>query len=120
MAEAKHYDLIVIGGGPAGYVGAIRAAQLGLRTACVERDRLGGVCLNWGCIPSKALLHNAEAPADQALMMTTGRSGHPLRSARQSSSPSISGMVTSVMTMSGQSRCTRSRPARPSPADQTS
>ncbi|MHC4447483.1 MAG: FAD-dependent oxidoreductase, partial [Planctomycetota bacterium] len=60
MANAKHYDLIVIGGGPAGYVGAIRAAQLGLRTACVERDNLGGVCLNWGCIPSKALLHNAE------------------------------------------------------------
>jgi dihydrolipoamide dehydrogenase len=56
----NHYDLIVIGGGPAGYVGAIRAAQLGMKTACVERDRLGGVCLNWGCIPSKALLHNAE------------------------------------------------------------
>ncbi len=60
MAEANVYDLIVIGGGPGGYVGAIRAAQLGLKTACVERDRLGGVCLNWGCIPSKALLHNAE------------------------------------------------------------
>jgi dihydrolipoamide dehydrogenase len=60
VAEAKHYDLIVIGGGPAGYVGAIRAAQLGLKTACVERDKLGGVCLNWGCIPSKALLHAAE------------------------------------------------------------
>jgi dihydrolipoamide dehydrogenase len=50
----------VIDGGPGGYVGAIRAAQLGLKTACVERDRLGGVCLNWGCIPSKALLHSAE------------------------------------------------------------
>ncbi|MHC4275546.1 MAG: FAD-dependent oxidoreductase, partial [Planctomycetota bacterium] len=60
VADAKHYDLIVIGGGPAGYVGAIRAAQLGLETACVERDKLGGVCLNWGCIPSKALLHTAE------------------------------------------------------------
>ena len=60
MADVKHYDLIVIGGGPAGYVGAIRAGQLGLKTACVERDKLGGVCLNWGCIPSKALLHNAE------------------------------------------------------------
>lgn len=56
----KHYDLIVIGGGPAGYVGAIRAAQLGLKVACVERAKLGGVCLNWGCIPSKALLTNAE------------------------------------------------------------
>ncbi len=57
---AKHYDLIVIGGGPAGYVGAIRAAQLGLKVACVERDKLGGVCLNWGCIPTKSLLANAE------------------------------------------------------------
>jgi len=56
----KHYDLIVIGGGPAGYVGAIRAAQLGLSVCCVERNKLGGVCLNWGCIPSKALLSNAE------------------------------------------------------------
>ncbi|MCC7203609.1 MAG: dihydrolipoyl dehydrogenase [Phycisphaeraceae bacterium] len=53
-------DLIVIGGGPAGYVGAIRAAQLGLKTACVERDKLGGTCLNWGCIPTKALLESAE------------------------------------------------------------
>lgn len=60
MAEAKHYDLIIIGSGPGGYVGAIRAGQLGLKTACVERDKLGGVCLNWGCIPTKALLHNAE------------------------------------------------------------
>ncbi|MCZ6834418.1 MAG: dihydrolipoyl dehydrogenase [Planctomycetota bacterium] len=60
MADQKHYDLIVIGSGPGGYVGAIRAAQLGMKTACIERDRLGGVCLNWGCIPSKALLHNAE------------------------------------------------------------
>ena len=54
------YDLVVIGGGPAGYVGAIRAAQLGKRVACVEMDRAGGTCLNWGCIPSKSLLRNAE------------------------------------------------------------
>ena len=54
------YDLIVIGGGPAGYVGAIRAAQLGKKVACVEMDRAGGTCLNWGCIPTKALLKNAE------------------------------------------------------------
>ncbi|MEX2578058.1 MAG: dihydrolipoyl dehydrogenase [Verrucomicrobiales bacterium] len=54
------YDLIVIGGGPAGYVGAIRAAQLGKKVACVENDRAGGTCLNWGCIPTKALLKNAE------------------------------------------------------------
>ena len=60
MAQPRHYDVLVIGAGPAGYIGAIRAGQLGLRTACIERDKLGGVCLNWGCIPSKALLHNAE------------------------------------------------------------
>ncbi len=54
------YDLVVIGGGPAGYVGAIRAAQLGLRTAVVERDKLGGICVHVGCIPTKALLHSAE------------------------------------------------------------
>ena len=54
------YDLIVIGAGPGGYVAAIRAAQLGLKTAIVERDTVGGICLNWGCIPSKALLRNAE------------------------------------------------------------
>jgi dihydrolipoamide dehydrogenase len=55
-----NYDLIVIGGGPAGYVAAIRAAQLGKRAACVEKDRAGGTCLNWGCIPTKSLLRNAE------------------------------------------------------------
>jgi dihydrolipoamide dehydrogenase len=54
------YDLLVIGGGPAGYVGAIRAAQLGKKVACVEMDRAGGTCLNWGCIPTKSLLRNAE------------------------------------------------------------
>lgn len=57
---SERYDLVVIGGGPAGYVGAIRAAQLGRRVACVEMDRAGGTCLNWGCIPSKSLLRNAE------------------------------------------------------------
>ncbi len=54
------YDVAIIGGGPGGYVAAIRAAQLGLKTAVIEEDRLGGLCLNWGCIPSKALLWNAE------------------------------------------------------------
>ncbi len=57
---AEKYDLVVIGSGPGGYVGAIRAAQLGMKVVIVERDRLGGVCLNWGCIPTKALLRNAE------------------------------------------------------------
>jgi len=54
------FDLIVVGGGPGGYVAAIRAAQLGLNTAVVEREHLGGICLNWGCIPTKALLRSAE------------------------------------------------------------
>ncbi|MCB9139878.1 MAG: dihydrolipoyl dehydrogenase [Caldilineaceae bacterium] len=54
------YDVIVLGSGPGGYVAAIRAAQLGLKTAIIERENLGGICLNWGCIPTKALIHNAE------------------------------------------------------------
>jgi len=54
------YDIVVIGGGPGGYTAAIRASQLGFRTAVVERDRLGGICLNWGCIPSKSLLKSAD------------------------------------------------------------
>jgi dihydrolipoamide dehydrogenase len=57
---ADSYDIIIIGGGPGGYVAAIRAAQLGFRTAVVEREHLGGICLNWGCIPTKALLRSAE------------------------------------------------------------
>jgi len=56
---AYDYDIVIIGGGPAGYAGAIRAAQLKKRVLCVERDKLGGICLNWGCIPTKALLTNA-------------------------------------------------------------
>ncbi|MEA3299683.1 MAG: dihydrolipoyl dehydrogenase [Pseudomonadota bacterium] len=56
----KQFDLMVVGGGPGGYVAAIRAAQLGFKTALVEREHLGGVCLNWGCIPTKALLRGAE------------------------------------------------------------
>jgi len=57
---ADKYDLVVVGAGPGGYVAAIRAAQLGFKTACVERERPGGICLNWGCIPTKALLKSAE------------------------------------------------------------
>src|SRR5437762_911236 len=66
------YDLVVIGAGPGGYVAAIRAAQLGLRTAVVERDRPGGVCGNWGCIPSKAMLSDAALFTE---MKAAGRRG---------------------------------------------
>ena len=58
--SAEKFDIVVIGAGPGGYVAAIRAAQLGLKTAIIEREHLGGICLNWGCIPSKALLRSAE------------------------------------------------------------
>ncbi|RME13803.1 MAG: dihydrolipoyl dehydrogenase, partial [Alphaproteobacteria bacterium] len=56
----KSYDVVVVGAGPGGYVAAIRAAQLGLKTAVIEREHLGGICLNWGCIPTKAMLRSAE------------------------------------------------------------
>ena len=59
MAETS-FDVVIVGGGPGGYVAAIRAAQLGMKTAVVERENLGGICLNWGCIPTKALLRTAE------------------------------------------------------------
>src|SRR6187455_2596103 len=54
------YNVIVIGSGPGGYVAAIRASQLGLKTAVIEKETLGGICLNWGCIPTKALIKSAE------------------------------------------------------------
>lgn len=59
-AQSQAFDVVIIGGGPGGYVAALRAAQLKLRTALVERENLGGICLNWGCIPTKALLHSAD------------------------------------------------------------
>lgn len=57
---AENFDIVIIGGGPGGYVAAIRASQLGMKTALVEREHLGGICLNWGCIPTKALLRSSE------------------------------------------------------------
>ena len=57
---ANSFDLIVVGGGPGGYVAAIRASQLGMKVGLVEREHLGGICLNWGCIPTKALLRSSE------------------------------------------------------------
>ena len=59
MAD-KSFDVVVIGAGPGGYVAAIRASQLGLKVAIIEREHLGGICLNWGCIPTKAMLRSAE------------------------------------------------------------
>src|SRR5262249_11235370 len=56
----QSFDIVILGGGPGGYVAAIRAAQLGMKTAVVEREHMGGICLNWGCIPTKALLRTSE------------------------------------------------------------
>ncbi|MDQ3479695.1 MAG: dihydrolipoyl dehydrogenase [Pseudomonadota bacterium] len=79
---ADQYDLIVLGSGPGGYVAAIRAAQLGLKTAIVEREKLGGICLNWGCIPTKALLRSAEVfhqiKNAQAYGLSAGAAGFDL------------------------------------------
>ena len=76
MAE-QSFDLIVVGGGPGGYVAAIRAAQLGMKTAIVERENLGGICLNWGCIPTKALLRTSRdqpsAAPSAGLRLRAGR-----------------------------------------------
>ena len=72
------YDLIVVGSGPGGYVTAIRASQLGLKTAIIERESLGGICLNWGCIPTKALLKSANVFE----YLTHARGSCPGRAAR--------------------------------------
>lgn len=72
------FDLVVVGGGPGGYVAAIRAAQLGFKTALVEREHLGGVCLNWGCIPTKALLKGAEVAHTLSTMQQWGFSADNL------------------------------------------
>src|SRR5215468_9498226 len=60
MAEQSSFDVAIVGGGPGGYPAAMRAAQYGLRVALIEKERPGGVCLNWGCIPTKAMLRSAE------------------------------------------------------------
>ncbi len=74
MAE-QSFDVVVIGGGPGGYVAAIRSAQLGFKTAVVEREHLGGICLNWGCIPTKALLRSAEIYHNMHRLADFGLSG---------------------------------------------
>src|SRR5690554_2834443 len=60
MKHKHNYDVVIVGGGPGGYVAAIRASQLGLKAAVVEKEKIGGVCLNIGCIPSKSIIHQAE------------------------------------------------------------
>jgi len=93
MADTN-YDIIIIGSGPGGYVTAIRAAQLGFKTAIVEREFLGGICLNWGCIPTKALLRSAEIlhylqhAKDYGL--SAGQMILPLSSSARAPSPSAS------------------------------
>jgi dihydrolipoamide dehydrogenase len=80
---AEQYDVVVLGSGPGGYVAAIRAAQLGLKAAIVEREKLGGICLNWGCIPTKALLRSAEIfhqiKNAQAYGLSAGKAGFDLQ-----------------------------------------
>ena len=100
MADTS-FDIIIIGSGPGGYVTAIRAAQLGFKTAIVEREYLGGICLNWGCIPTKALLRSAEIyplhAARQGLRahgrqcrLRSGRGGQALARRRRSGSTTAS------------------------------
>ena len=77
------FDVVIIGSGPGGYVAAIRASQLGLKTAVIEKSELGGVCLNWGCIPTKALLKSAQVfqymnhAADYGLSVTDAKADFP-------------------------------------------
>ena len=83
MSKTDNFDLIVIGGGPGGYVSAIRAAQLKMKVALVEREHLGGICLNWGCIPTKALLRSAEVYENikhaEAYGVSAGKPGFDLK-----------------------------------------
>ena len=87
MADTS-FDLIVVGGGPGGYVAAIRAAQLGMKTAIVEREHMGGICLNWGCIPTKALLRTSRGlrPDQARRRLRPLGQGRVVRSPRRSSS----------------------------------
>ena len=79
MAD-QNFDLVVIGAGPGGYVAAIRASQLGLKVCIVERENLGGICLNWGCIPTKAMLRSCRgvSPDAPGQGIRAGRHGHQL------------------------------------------
>ena len=114
---AYDYDIVVIGGGPAGYAGAIRAAQLKKRVLCVERDKLGGICLNWGCIPTKALLSNAhlvELIKNHGKRFGYNGAGRPGISARSSAAAGPS-PASSTRASRGSSASTRSPPSSASP-----
>ncbi len=80
---AESFDIIIIGSGPGGYVTAIRAAQLGFKTAVVERDYLGGICTNWGCIPTKALLRSADVFHSCSTPRSSGSAPRRCRSTRR-------------------------------------
>lgn len=108
MEKEKKYDLAVIGAGPGGYVGAIRASQLGLKTVLLEKDKLGGICLNWGCIPSKALIHQAEIyrslPAAEAWGIGIDRTGFRYQTVQEKSrqvADQVSGGVDYLMKKNG-------------------
>ncbi len=107
MADDPH-DVVILGGGPAGYVAAIRAAQLGLRPCVVERERLGGVCVNLGCIPSKALIHQAELFASGAALEEMGlavdRSGFSYRKVFERSRQVADRMSAGVQHLLGKHR----------------
>src|ERR687884_943152 len=89
MAEQSAFDVVIVGGGPGGYPAAIRAAQYGLRVALIEKERAGGVCLNWGCIPTKAMLRSAEVletlqhSADYGVLADNVRLDYPAVLARK-------------------------------------
>src|ERR1051326_8869449 len=89
MAEQSTFDVVIVGGGPGGYPAAFRAAQYGLRVALIEKERPGGVCLNWGCIPTKALLRSAEVletmqhSADYGVLADNVRLDYPAASKRK-------------------------------------
>ena len=124
MAE-QSFDLIVSAAGPGGYVAAIRAAQLGMKTAVVEREQLGGICLNWGCIPTKALLRSvgdqpSAAPSRRLRLLRQGDQLRPQEDRRalaqggRSSSPNGVKFLMKKNKVDGDRRRRRGSPARAS------
>ena len=105
----ESYDLIIIGAGPGGYCAAIRAAQLGLDTAIIEKDQPGGVCLNWGCIPSKNLIHQAEQfhslSAMEAVGVTVDRSTFDYSAVQKGSRKVVSTLTNGCARPAEEKRC---------------